>query len=339
MRTLIATGIPLLLILWSGPLGAAWRASANGSGNAAARPLGGPAAVTAVAPSSSTVLVGWSAPSSGPAPDGYTVRRVAPTAAVVCSVGATTFACADSGLAASTSYSYTVESRLGSWTSVPSGPVSVTTPAPGPYLVSVGAGTRTAGSSFSATITATTNGATVDTTYTGTKTVAFSGPSASPSGQTPSYPATVTFTAGIGHATIALFDAGSATLVATDGTRSGSTPVVVQAGGAARLLFTSSTPSCAGGAVAVGNGGTFRSRVSQYDTWLNPVIQSGGSRSVAITRSPVSGTLNRSSVSITNGNTESSQQFRFKMQSGNRPPVTVTAAASGLVDAVCVVSR
>ena len=339
MRTIIAAGIPLLLILWSGPLGAAWRANAAGSGSAAARLLGGPAAVTAAAPSSSTVVVGFSAPLAGPAPDGYTVRRVAPSAAVVCSVGAATFACTDSGLAASTAYSYTVESRLGSWSSVPSGPASVTTPAPGPYLVSVGAGSRTAGSAFSATITATTNGTTVDTTYTGTKVVAFSGPSASPSGQTASYPATVTFTAGVGHATMTLFDAESTTLVATDGSRSGSTPVVVQAGAAAQLAFTSSTPSCASGAVAVGNGGSFRSRVSQFDTWLNPVTQSGGSRSVAISRSPTSGTLNRSSLSITNGNVETSQQFQFKMQKGNRPPVTVTAAASGLVGVSCVVSR
>ena len=244
MRTILATGIPLLLILWAGPLGAAWRASAAGSGDAAARTLGGPAAITAVAPSSSTVMVGWSAPTSGPVPGGYTVRRVAPTAAAVCSVGATTFACADSGLAASTSYSYTVQATLGSWASGPSGPVSVTTPAPGPYLVSVGT-PATAGTAFSATITATTNGTTVDTTYTGTKVVAFSGPAASPSGQSPSYPATVTFTAGVGHATMTLFDAESTTLVATDGSRSGSTPVVVQAGAAAQLAFTSSTPSCA----------------------------------------------------------------------------------------------
>ena len=217
MRTTLATAIPLLLILWAGPLGAAWRANAAGTGAAAARTLGGPTAVTAVAPSSSTVVVGWSAPITGPVPDGYTVRRLAPSTGVVCAVDAATLKCVDSGLAAATSYSYAVEARLGSWSSVPSGPVSVTTPVPGPYLVSVGTGARTAGAAFTATITATTDGTTVDTTYTGTRVVSFSGPAASPSGQTPSYPTSVSFTAGVGLASITLYDAGNVTLVATDG--------------------------------------------------------------------------------------------------------------------------
>ena len=333
MRSTLATAIPLLLILWAGPLGAAWRTYAAGSGDASARTLGGPTAVTAVASSSSTVVVGWSAPTTGPVPDGYTVRRLAPSAGVVCAVDASTLTCVDRGLAASTSYSYTVEARLGSWSSVPSGPVAVTTPVPGPYLVSVGTGARTAGTAFIATITATTDGTTVDTTYTGTKVVSFSGPTASPSGQSPSYPTTVSFTAGVGLASITLYDAGNATLVATDGARSGSTPVVVQAGTATQLRFTSSTPSCAGGAVAVGNGGRFRSRVSQYDAYLNPVTQGGGSRTLTITRSPAIGTLNRSSLNITNGSTESSQQFQFKLPNGNPPTVTVAAAAPGLTGA------
>ena len=339
MRAILATGIPLLLLLWSGPLGASWLANATGSGHAGARTLGVPTALTAAAPSSSTVMVGWSPPSTGPTPDGYTVRRLTPTAEVVCAVSASTFACVDDGLAASTPYSYSVEARLGSWSSTPSGPIAVTTPAPGPYLVSAGAGPHTAGTAFTVTVVATTDGTTVDTTYTGTRTVSFSGPGASPSGQAPTYPGSVTFVAGVGHATVALYAAESATLAVTDGARSGTTPVVVQPGAASRLALTSATPSCAGGSVAVGNGGKLKASVSQFDAYLNAVVQSGGARTVTVSRSPATGTLNRTSLTIRNGASESSQQFQFKPPNGNPAPVTVSATTSGLAPAACVVSR
>ena len=62
------------------------------------------------------------------------------------------------------------------------------------------AGTKTAGTAFNVTLTATTNGTTTNTAYTGTKTITFSGPSNSPSGAAPTYPATVTFANGVGTA-------------------------------------------------------------------------------------------------------------------------------------------
>ncbi len=339
MRTFFATALPLLLLLWSGPVGAAWFANAMGTGSAVAHSLGIPVSVTAVAPSSSTVVVGWSPPATGPAPGGYTVRRVTPTPTVVCAVGATISSCVDGGLTAATSYSYTVEANLGSWSSPASTPVSVTTPVPGPYQVSIGSGTHTAGSSFTASITATTDGTTVDTSYFGSKAVTFSGPSASPSGVAPAYPAIVVFTAGVGSASITLSAAESVTLDVTDGSRSGSAPVVIGTGAVSQLGFSSASPSCATGSVAVGNGGKFKARVSQFDAYLNPVVQSGGSRTISLSRSPASGTLNRTSLTIPSGASQSSQQFQFKVASGNPPPVSVSAAASGLAPASCVVSK
>ena len=64
-----------------------------------------------------------------------------------------------------------------------------------------------------------------DVGYTGSKTLVWSGPLNSPSGQAPSYPSTattVTFTEGVGTATaITLYDALSTTLTATEGTIAG----------------------------------------------------------------------------------------------------------------------
>ena len=86
-------------------------------------------------------------------------------------------------------------------------------------------------------MTATTNGITVDTTYTGNHAVTFSGPSNGPSGTPPSYPATVNFAAGIGTANITLVAAQTVSLQATDGTRSGATSVTVVAAAASKLGF------------------------------------------------------------------------------------------------------
>ena len=71
-----------------------------------------------------------------------------------------------------------------------------------------------------------------DTTYGGTRTITFSGPANSPFGSAPVYPANVSFTNGVGTATITLYNAASTTLNATDGTKTGSTTFTVGAGSA-----------------------------------------------------------------------------------------------------------
>jgi hypothetical protein len=76
---------------------------------------------------------------------------------------------------------------------------------------------QTAGTAFSATLTATDEYGNTTAGYTGAKTIAFSEPSSSPSGKAPSYPATVTFTAGVGTASIKLYDAQTTTLKAKEG--------------------------------------------------------------------------------------------------------------------------
>ena len=61
-------------------------------------------------------------------------------------------------------------------------------------------GAQTAGTAFNETITAHDAYGNVATSYTGSQTITFTGPSNSPSGTAPSYPATVSFTAGVGTA-------------------------------------------------------------------------------------------------------------------------------------------
>ncbi len=82
---------------------------------------------------------------------------------------------------------------------------------------------QTAGTSFNETLTALDTWHNIAKSYVGAKTVTFSEPANSPSGQAPSYPATVTFAAGAGTASIKLYDAQSSTLKATEGTIEGTT--------------------------------------------------------------------------------------------------------------------
>jgi hypothetical protein len=80
---------------------------------------------------------------------------------------------------------------------------------------------QTAGTAFTATLTAHDEYGNTATGYAGTKTLAWSGPASSPGGQAPEYPATattVTFTSGAGKATnIKLFDAAASTLTVREG--------------------------------------------------------------------------------------------------------------------------
>jgi autotransporter-associated beta strand protein len=98
---------------------------------------------------------------------------------------------------------------------------------------------QTAGTPFDITLTATTDGTTIDTTYTGTKSIVISGPTGSPS-----YPATVDFTSGVGTANITLTKAETTTITATDGTIAGtaSSSLLVNPGTIASYLVVASSP-------------------------------------------------------------------------------------------------
>jgi len=320
---------------------AAWAPGGGGNGSSTGLSLGVPTSVAASATNSTTVHVTWAAPSSGPTPGQYMVRRTSPSTATVCTVSSPTMTCDDTGLTASTTYQYTVQSLLGTnWVSSQSSPASATTPGAPTLNVALSvAGNKTAGTAFNVTLTATTNGSTTNTAYTGSKVITFSGASNAPSGSAPTYPASVTFASGVGTASVTLRAAETATLNATDGTISGSTSVTVVAGAATQLQFSSMTPSCASGTVTVGNGGSFVTKVTAYDAWLNP--KTGTARTVNLTRSPTmgTGTWSPTSLSITAVNSETTSSATFTIPTGNPPDATVTAAATGLTSDTCLVKR
>jgi glucoamylase len=336
-RCLTAVTVLLAILVTALPASASWSPGGLGHGTGAARAVGLPTSTAASATSSSTVQITWAAPSAPSAPPSqYVVRRTAPSTATVCTVPATTFTCNDTGLSASTTYTYTVEARAGNWSSGQTAGFSATTPAPPTFKVAAAAGNKTAGTAFTVTLTATTNGVTTDTTYTGAHAITFSGPANSPDGTAPTYPATVTFAAGVGTATITLVDAQPATLGATDGTRSGSTSVTVIAAAAFQLGYTSSSVSCASGTVTVGNGGSFTSNVSTFDTYGN-VATSASARTVNMSRTPNQGTLAPTTLTIPANLSETSASFTYTLPAGPAASVTVKAKSPGMTEADCIV--
>ena len=78
-------------------------------------------------------------------------------------------------------------------------------------------GTATVGTAFNVTITAADPYGNTDDGYSVRRRSSFSGPSNSPNGHAPTYPASVTFTNGVGTASVTLFDAQTTTLTATPG--------------------------------------------------------------------------------------------------------------------------
>ena len=320
---------------------AAWTPGSAGSGTSSARAIGVPTAPSATPLGSSAIHITWAAPSAPTVgPTGYLVRRTAPAPATACVVSAPTLSCDDTGLTSSTTYTYTVEARVGTnWRSAPTAGFSATTTGVPTVTVAVPPTARTAGVSFAVVMTATTNGITVDSSYTGTKTITFSGPGSSPSGAAPVYPATVNFVAGVGTATVTLVRAETVSLEATDGTRVGATSVTVGAATAARLGYTGSTPSCAAGSVIVGNGGTFTSFVTLFDTYGNPATASVA-QVIALASAPSgTGTLTPTSLTVLAGSSQTSGTFSFKLPVGNPPDVVVTATSGSLTPVQCVVKK
>ena len=123
-----------------------------------------------------------------------------------------------------------------------SGTISVSPAAATQFAVSVPAN-ATAGSPFSVTATAEDPYGNLDPTYAGSKAVVFTGPSNSPNGTAPSYPATVSFLAGVGAASVTLPAAQSTAVTATQGSLTGVSSTVVVSSSAASVLKVTGFPS------------------------------------------------------------------------------------------------
>jgi len=133
---------------------------------------------------------------------------------------------------------------------------------------------KTAGAAFNVTVTALDTWHNTAKSYVGAKTVTFSEPANSPSGQAPSYPATVTFAAGAGTASIKLYDAQSTTLKASEGAIEGASGSFTVKAGATKK-FSVPAPSEQEAGVA------FNVTLTATDEWGNLTAGYAGSKTLA----------------------------------------------------------
>jgi alpha-tubulin suppressor-like RCC1 family protein len=230
------------------------------------------------------------------------------------SAGVASFA----GCAITKAGSYTLTSTDGSLTSAVSGSFTISAGAPVSFTVT-NPGTRTAGTTFTVTLTASNDAyGNAPTSYAGTQCIAFSGPTASPNGTTPLYPqgscpvgqSAVTFNAsGVGIlAGVTLYDATtSTTLTATDmvngttGTSGAFTVNGLATMGSLVLTAATTTPTA---------GAADNLTISAGDTWGNLITTYTGQRNLTFSGAGMAGTVhptvsNRTGTAVNFGTAES----------------------------------
>ena len=199
-------------------------------------------------------------------------------------------------------------------------------------------GAQTAGKAFEEAITALDPFGNTATSFTGAKTIVFSGPSSSPSGEAPKYPSSVTFGEGAGKASITLTDAQSTTLTAKEGTISGtSASFTVKAGTATNLAWNGSSSSSTKGKLTgpclftcvykelEGEGTTFKARIAVTDGLGN--VESGIGTGVTVTVTKSGGTFTGSekvtipsageAISNSGGDGSVAGEITFATEKGN----------------------
>ena len=258
--------------------GASWAYFATtGSSIASANvgALSAPAIASANA-GAGTVALSWNAvtpPAGGTV--SYYVTRNGGVPAGNCPTStspASVTSCTDSGLAAGT-YHYTVTAVWQSWTATSATQnVTLSSGALAKFVVSAPA-TATAGTGFTATITAEDSSGNTVTSYAGSQAISISGLSPSPNSTRPGYPATVNFSAGVGSATVTPVDAQTSSLAATQGAVTGiSGSIAVSPAGASS--FTVANP---GGQTA---GTAFGDTITALDSYGNTATGYTGSQAL-----------------------------------------------------------
>ena len=210
--------------------------------------LSAPTAPTATANGGGAITIGWTLPASQLSGAKYRVTRTSGpgSPSPVCSVASSVNSCQDTDLTPATTYGYSIAAILDSWQSAPI-TASATTASP-TLAIALSPGPYTAGTPITVVTITAMNGPQVDTTYSGLKTISWSGLGNSLSGQAPAYPGSaVLFTSGVAApaSTFTAFAAGSNTLTATDShasTVTGSATFTLSPTLAGQLAFTSVTP-------------------------------------------------------------------------------------------------
>jgi hypothetical protein len=234
----------------------------------------------------------------------------------------------------------TIEGATSSFTIKAAATKKLTVPAPSE---------REAGVAFNVTLTATDEWGNLTTSYAGAKTLAFSEPASSPSGQAPEYPAsatTVTFTAGVGTATaIKLFDAQSTTLKVKEGATvaGASGSFTVKAAAAERFAWTHAAVTAgkiegtclfACTTSSIGNSKKFTVHAGVTDKYGNIVSNLGAASKAKVEKTSGEGTLtNAAGLSIpATGLAESATVFEYTSPtSGTSEAVLKLKAEEGAV--------
>jgi hypothetical protein len=180
--------------------------------------------------------IAFSGPSSSP---NATAPKYPASVSFASGVGTASIALYKAESTALTAKDGSVSGSSGSFTVNPASASSFSLPTPA---------AQTAGSAFEGTLTALDAYGNTATGYTGSKAIAFSGPSSSPNSTAPKYPASVSFSSGVGKAPITLYKAESTTLTAKEGAVSGSSAsfTVNPATAASLSLSAASTTPTAG---------------------------------------------------------------------------------------------
>ncbi len=179
-------------------------------------------------------------------------------------------------ISTTTAGSYTITAHDGSINSVASTSFTVAPGVATAFTIATIAN-QTAGTSFPVTITAVDQYGNTATSYANSQVITFTGPLMSPNFTSPIYPATVSFSGGIGSATITLYDAVSTTLTASQGSLTGTSNSFSVAPLAANAFwFTPITPSTATAGTA------FNLTMSAVDLYGNVATSFTGTKAFSI---------------------------------------------------------
>jgi hypothetical protein len=308
MRRLLTaklTGVALfvaLIVLTSGTALAYFTTSGTGSASAELSKLSPSTITTATPATGGTVTLTWAAVTApGTGAITYTVSRDGGAPSGTCTPTLSETTCTDSGLAAGT-YSYVVTAKWRSWTVA--SPVKTAQVTVGPahhFVLTAASSTPTAGAPDNLTITAKDAGGGTVTTYTGSKSLTFSGASAGPNGAVPTVSDSsgadiafggateIDFTAGVATVSSAkngamkLYKSGVTSVKVSDGSIATETAlaVTVAPATAAKLVLAAATTILAAG-------DTDNLTTTAQDTYGNVATAYTGSKSLTFSGAPAS---------------------------------------------------
>lgn len=339
MRVLLAAAG--CLVLGAVPAYAVWSVGGSGSATGTATSLVTPAAPSVGSPTTTSLVVTGTLPSGQVASTTYAVKRGATT---VCVPAATPWSCTDSGLTASTTYSYTLVASLGLWTAV-SPATSGTTTCSTSDTYAVNAPAATAGAATTLTLTAKKCDGTVDAAYTGSKALTWAAVAASPSGTAAVLPATATFSGGTATVPVTLYAAGSATLTPSTGAVTGTATTTVTAGVAKNFVLSAVTSkliavtvtcpaltdpatarSCSASNPAQNGKRDWVATANLLDTWGNPAT----TPTALVVTATRSGATSTSTIAAGTASTPAASPLTISI-ANNEPPVSIAFTATGIL--------